>query len=640
MITRFSYTLHLLALIGMLNAPLLVAKKAHDPTPTIYEQIAPSYLATFPLVEQEEAPKKKKQWAMPQLDERTLRRIGINLLKKDDQKNASQSTIITPEVWDNLELFANNSQQPEKTVVGAIKRTHTRAGEITLIKMLARPTTDTSLLVQRQKMIKYLVENDNVYHQLRKIIQPLKNHEGSLYSLTMPTDPILQPLFDILYKGRILPATPGGFMADRVLLDLAVFFFMPLMLVGGGSLASASYKMGGIEGKGTTAFLALLMAINTGVLIHGRIKLPQFWGYIKKRMRSASMLTHALRKLRILMKKQQFAVIRNEVTKQKYRNRPAYKKMVERLSHKTFNSKPSFFEHTGAIIATLPAVKKGLPDLFKGIHLIGLMDAYLSIATLVREHKQKDRGYCFVSYLQEDTPVIKAEDFWHPTISADRAVPNSIELGTPGAPRNLVITGANAGGKSTTMKGLALGILLGQTFGIAPATSFALTPFSRINTYLNITDDISADRSLFRAELFRAQTLLNEVQALKGRQFSFTILDEILTGTERIEGEAAAYGIARRLAEFPHAMVLLATHFSGLTYLEADTNGIYKNMKVVVDIDEDKNFHFPFKLFEGKTNQQIAIDIIEKEGFDDLIVNKAKDVLLRPEHYLPTKHDI
>ena len=43
----------------------------------------------------------------------------------------------------------------------------------------------------------------------------------------------------------------------------------------------------------------------------------------------------------------------------------------------------------------------------------------------------------------------------------------------------------NAGGKSTFIKSLTLGILFAQTLGIVAANSFDFTPFSIINTYLN-----------------------------------------------------------------------------------------------------------------------------------------------------------
>lgn len=633
---KASYTLHLAAIIGMLHMPLI--KTASEKEQTFYDAIAPSYLAMFPLTPTKKTSKKNK-WDIPTLNKRDVRRIALNLLKKDDPtSHTCTNSITTPEVWENLDLFANQHQKPEKTVAGALKRTHTIAGEISLIKMLVRPTTDTSILKRRQELIKYLVENDGVYERLNSALAKLKDHEGSLYHLALPNDPILQPIFNQLYKSRIFPATPGGFMADRVLVEISTFLSLPFftLLAGGLGLAGYHNKLPRWAGYGGAAFLTLL----SGFLLFGRVQVGKMWGYIKNRMRSVSEFTQAAKKIRLFFIKDKFNILHEETKVLGYSNKALYKKMLQILSHKTFTSKSSFTDHTGSVLAALHTAKKAFGDLFRNITLIGMTDAYVSIATLVRERKNKFPRYCFVEYCGAQKPIIEAHDFWHPTIPTDRVVTNSLELGTPNAPRNLVITGANAGGKSTTMKALTVSLLMGQTFGIAPAQKFSFTPFARINSYMNITDDIQADRSLFRAELFRAQALLDEIAALKDNQFSFTILDEVLTGTERVEGEAGAYGIARRLADFPNAIVVLATHFPGLIHLEKDTSGIYKNMKVVVNIDEARNFHFPYQLFEGKSDQQVALDIIEKEGFDRIIIEKAKDVLNRPKHYLPTSNDI
>ena len=69
-------------------------------------------------------------------------------------------------------------------------------------------------------------------------------------------------------------------------------------------------------------------------------------------------------------------------------------------------------------------------------------------------------------------------------------------------PNNVVITGPNAAGKSTFIKALSLSILFSQTICIVPASNFVLTPFTLINTYLNIPD-CKGKESLFEAEMNR-----------------------------------------------------------------------------------------------------------------------------------------
>ena len=61
----------------------------------------------------------------------------------------------------------------------------------------------------------------------------------------------------------------------------------------------------------------------------------------------------------------------------------------------------------------------------------------------------------------------------------------------------MVITGPNAGGKSTFIKSVTLSLILSQNVGYILGTSMKMTPFKLINTYLNIPD-ISGKESLLK----------------------------------------------------------------------------------------------------------------------------------------------
>jgi DNA mismatch repair protein MutS len=192
--------------------------------------------------------------------------------------------------------------------------------------------------------------------------------------------------------------------------------------------------------------------------------------------------------------------------------------------------------------------------------------------------------------------------------------------------RNVILTGPNAGGKSTFLKGLALNIILAQTIGIVPARHMSLTPFNSINTYLNIPDDTAGGKSLFKAEVLRAQQLLMNTKALKNNQFGFSIMDEMFSGTSPKEGEAASYAVAKKFGELPNNILLLATHFPKLTQLENATNN-FKNYKVCVTFDDQGNIVYPYKLEAGIADQNVAINILKEEGFDTSILDDAHELL-------------
>src|SRR5690606_13756589 len=132
-----------------------------------------------------------------------------------------------------------------------------------------------------------------------------------------------------------------------------------------------------------------------------------------------------------------------------------------------------------------------------------------------------------------------------PFIDADTVVINDA-LFDASCP-NSILTGPNTGGKSTVIKAIMLDVLMAQTFGIAPAQSLSITPFAKLNCFMNISDDIAMGASLFKSEVMRAKKLLDMVQSLQQDEFSFVIIDEVFTGTSPKEGEAAAMQFSKKL---------------------------------------------------------------------------------------------
>ena len=56
---------------------------------------------------------------------------------------------------------------------------------------------------------------------------------------------------------------------------------------------------------------------------------------------------------------------------------------------------------------------------------------------------------------------------WHPSFQSSGVVKNNFSLGTANQKsRNALITGPNAGGKSTFLKSIAISVLFSQTLGI------------------------------------------------------------------------------------------------------------------------------------------------------------------------------
>jgi DNA mismatch repair protein MutS len=283
-----------------------------------------------------------------------------------------------------------------------------------------------------------------------------------------------------------------------------------------------------------------------------------------------------------------------------------------------------------ALIKTLSLGK----TILSGCKLVGTIDAYLSMAALHDEHQDKPVTFSFANFTDDaKKPELTLKNFWHPALDPATAVPNSIAMGGPHRMKDMILTGPNTGGKSSVLKGASLCILLGQTFGIAPAEKATMTPFAHLNTYANLTDNLAEGVSLFQAEMNRARELLDNVASLGHKKFSFTVLDEVFTGTEPIPGEAAAYSVGYELAHSPQSMTMIATHFPGIPLLEKATDGIIKNKRVYVIEHDDGTIERPFTLVDGVNTQQIALELMMQHDFFPDLIKEAHRVIAHPEEY-------
>jgi DNA mismatch repair ATPase MutS len=283
--------------------------------------------------------------------------------------------------------------------------------------------------------------------------------------------------------------------------------------------------------------------------------------------------------------------------------------LIALLQTNTFKGKASFFSWSGRVLAANKLMEAHKQEFAQAMLALGELDACLAIAKLIKKFENKRVGYCFVEFVEDETPYLKLEDYWNPFVNPETVVTNSIEFGGQ-QPRAIIVTGSNTGGKSTNLKAIMISVLLARTFGIAPARSATMTPFAYMGTSMNVSDNTAKGDSLFQAEVKRAERLVNTIDALRD-EFGILIIDELFTGTAAEKGAFAAKRVAEHLAKSQNAILILATHFPELTKLEQETN-LFKNYKVDVYKDEQGNLIRPFKLEPGVSTSNIADDILHE----------------------------
>ena len=130
--------------------------------------------------------------------------------------------------------------------------------------------------------------------------------------------------------------------------------------------------------------------------------------------------------------------------------------------------------------------------------------------------------------------------------------PLSIEL-TQGA---TVITGANMGGKSISLKTIVLNVLLGMCGFYVYADHAEFPFFENIQMISEELQSVQKGLSSFGAEIVQMKDVIDTVN----KEFCFVVLDEFSRGTNPHEGAALVRAVTKYLND-KHVMALLVTHF-------------------------------------------------------------------------------
>ena len=295
------------------------------------------------------------------------------------------------------------------------------------------------------------------------------------------------------------------------------------------------------------------------------------------------------------------------------------------INDELFKHPPSLLSNKGKILTTYRTINdlKSFKEKYKYyFNYIGEIDMYCGVTQFMNSVKEHKLEVCYSKYLDNHSPSIDISKIWHPSLINKNSIHNSINIGNK-TPNNIILTGPNAGGKSTFIKSISISLLLSQTIGIALSSKFDFTPFSLINTYLNIPD-CKGKESLFEAEMHRAKKHIDKLKQLEDKSFSFIVMDEIFSSTNPEEGISGAYAIANKLASYNNSIALITTHFSYLTNLEKSNK--YTNYNIPIDRDETKQIKYTYKLKKGSSSQYIALELLKNKGFDTELVESAQTI--------------
>lgn len=601
------------------------------------------------------------------------RRCAFKILDNAEQKSSlvwAKQSLIDQTTWQDLSLLYGSKDNPSVHLAHILSqgRTRTEIGRAYLYGLLARPTPDVELLMKRQEIVKRLIDNEQVFQDLDALLCKIATHETLLTGL-WDTELLMQFVqgnyiqmsyigqamnkssicLDIksLLQWSALGVSVGILAISPVVLTLYGFSMLykgdPVMTswadscFGQVGLAFKAFPV--LKNRWVQGIVALLVGFgstfalkNTLQGTHVNLLLDNF---LRQRLVHVALYEEAASNLVTTIAQSAsdigvslafYSDMQNFFDD--YLSDADLVHLKTLLATTTFQKGSEdefslFFRRGNMLVAyyILSTIKQRFEALMAGV---GELDAFLTIAKLVKESNNMQATWCFPSYVMDvQTPSLELRDFWNPFLDQDKVVCNTINLGEVHGIAHLTVTGPNSAGKSTILKSIALSVVMAQSVGIAPALRMSLTAFSYLVTYMNVTDSIVDQESRFQAEARRVFEYGDKLKELEhNQQFSFALFDEIFSGTSPEEGAELGYKVALALARYRFGINIIATHYKKLTDLEDDTHGKFVNYKVSVEENEDgslfldtnNNIKRLFTLTPGRSHQHIAREIFKERG--------------------------
>ncbi|TLN09761.1 endonuclease MutS2, partial [bacterium] len=223
---------------------------------------------------------------------------------------------------------------------------------------------------------------------------------------------------------------------------------------------------------------------------------------------------------------------------------------VVETNNKVNEAKEEEFAEIRRILAALTArIGASAPAMLSQIVLVARVDA---LCAKVRVGQRLGS----VRPVIAKEPILDVEGARHPFLAlrgAGKVVP--IKLSLKDGKKLLLVTGANAGGKTVALKTAGLLVMMAQAGLFIPADEGSVIGwFGEVLADIGDEQDIDRDLSTFSAHMTR----LKEIFQIAG-EGSLILLDELGTGTDPTQGAALSVALLEELMSVG-ARILATTH--------------------------------------------------------------------------------
>ena len=182
----------------------------------------------------------------------------------------------------------------------------------------------------------------------------------------------------------------------------------------------------------------------------------------------------------------------------------------------------------------------------------------------------------------------------------------------------MVISGANAGGKTVVLKTAGLLSLMALSGVPVPAREAKIPFYASVLADIGDHQSLAANLSTFTSHVANISRMIEICKAP-----ALVLLDEVGTGTDPEEGSALGVAVVDHFRKACSAQVMATTHYSGLKMYAANEAGV---LNASVEFDE-KTLQPTYRLIVGVAGSSSGLEIARRFGIPGCVTNVALELV-------------
>jgi len=178
----------------------------------------------------------------------------------------------------------------------------------------------------------------------------------------------------------------------------------------------------------------------------------------------------------------------------------------------------------------------------------------------------------------------------------------------------MIISGANAGGKTVVLKTAGLLTLMALSGVPVPAREAKIPFYASVLADIGDHQSLAANLSTFTSHAANISRMMEICEAP-----ALVLLDEVGTGTDPEEGSALGVAVVDHFRKVCGAQVMATTHYSGLKMYAANEAGV---LNASVEFNE-KTLQPTYRLIVGLAGSSSGLEIARRFGIPSKVIDGA-----------------